>query len=185
MPPRWLPIALLGLLWAADAPTWNGRAARLAPSRQDAGSLQINNALGTLGFAAGLAASLLLTPVLPAWIAWLGAALAICGAALRCWAIVTLGPLFTLTVQVRPGQALIDRGPYRWIRHPSYAGADLALLGIGFSSGNWVPPILFIAPWLAAHVYRIRIEERALLATLGESYARYRDRTWAMVPLIW
>src|SRR5713101_5303948 len=52
MPPRWLPIALLGLLWAADAPTWNGRAARLAPSRQDAGSLRVNNALGMLGFAA-------------------------------------------------------------------------------------------------------------------------------------
>ena len=185
MPPRWLPIVLLGLLWAADAPTWTDRAARLTPSRQDAGSLQVNNALGTLGFAAGLAASLLLPPSLPTWIAWSGVALATCGAVLRYWAIVTLGPLFTLTVQVRPGQPLIERGPYRWVRHPSYAGANLALLGIGLSSGNWVPPILFVGPWLAAHVYRIRIEERALLATLGEPYARYRDRTWAMVPLIW
>src|SRR5262249_28573038 len=175
MTPRWLPIVLLGLLWAADAPTWHDRATRLTPSGQDAGSLLINNVLGTVGFAAGLSASLLLPPLLPAWIAWSGAGLAICGAALRCWAMLTLGPLFTLPVQVRPGQPLIERGPYRWIRHPSYVGADLALLGIGLSSGNWVPPILFTVPWLAAHMYRIRIEERALLTTLGEAYARYRD----------
>lgn len=42
-----------------------------------------------------------------------------------------------------------------------------------------------VVPWVAAHAYRIQIEERALLATLGDAYARYRERTWRMVPLIW
>ncbi|TMB00823.1 MAG: isoprenylcysteine carboxylmethyltransferase family protein [Deltaproteobacteria bacterium] len=87
--------------------------------------------------------------------------------------------------QVGSLQPVVERGPYRWIRHPSYAGADLALLGIGFCSGHWLPAALFVVPWMAAHAYRIQVEERALLATLGDPYARYRERTWRMVPLIW
>ena len=185
MPPRWLPAVLLGLLWVADAPTWRNRAARLRHSAQDAGSVRVNNALGTIGFVVGLVSALLVPQTLPRSVTWSGAALAVCGTALRYWAIVTLGPLFTLTIQVRSGQPVVERGPYRWIRHPSYAGADLALLGIEFCSGHWLPAALFVVPWVAAHAYRIQVEERALLATLGDPYARYRERTWRMVPLIW
>jgi protein-S-isoprenylcysteine O-methyltransferase Ste14 len=185
MPPRWLPVALLTLLWLADVPTLRNRAARLRASPQDAHSLQLNNLLGLLGFGMGLASAWLLPRSLPPWLAWSGVPIALAGAGLRLWSIVTLGELFTLTVQVRPDQGVIDRGPYRLVRHPSYAGADLSLIGIGLTCGSWWSAPLFVVPWLIAHVYRIRVEERAMLATLGERYARYSAHTWRLVPFIW
>jgi protein-S-isoprenylcysteine O-methyltransferase Ste14 len=44
------------------------------------------------------------------------------GLALRIWAIAALGGAFRTTVEVEPGQTVVSTGPYRWIRHPSYAG---------------------------------------------------------------
>ena len=44
------------------------------------------------------------------------------GLALRVWAIAALGRSFRSTVEVEPGQPVVSTGPYRWIRHPSYAG---------------------------------------------------------------
>ncbi len=84
-----------------------------------------------------------------------------------------------------PDQPVVDRGPYRLIRHPAYAGGELALAGVGLASGNWLSPALYVLPWVVAHVYRIRVEERALEATLGEPYRAYCRRTWRLVPLVW
>src|SRR5437588_12222523 len=111
MPPRWLPAVLLGLLWVADAPTWRNRAARLRHSAQDAGSVRVNNSLGTIGFVAGLVSALLVPQTLPRSVAWSGAALAVCGIALRYRSIVTLASLVTLTTHVSTVQPDVERGP--------------------------------------------------------------------------
>ena len=50
------------------------------------------------------------------------------GLVIRIWAIIVLGRSFRMTVEVDAGQRLTDRGPYRWVRHPSYSGI-LLLLG--------------------------------------------------------
>ncbi len=90
------------------------------------------------------------------------------GIALRQWAVWVLGRFFTVVVRVTAGQTVIDRGPYRWVRHPSYTGLLLTLSGAGVAFGNWLS-ILALIIWSALGLaIRIRVEERALLAALGE-----------------
>lgn len=107
------------------------------------------------------------------------------GIALRQWAIVLLGSYFTVDVRVRSGQAVIDRGPYRWVRHPSYTGMTMTFLGIGLALGNWLALLVVLVVPLAGLVVRIRVEERTLLAGLGEPYRRYAAGRARLVPGVW
>ncbi len=189
MPPWWIPLLLLLLVVCGEARTWRDYRRRSAPSVQDAGSLRLNNLLGTVSLAGGAGSGVLLRGVdavaVAGWLAWAGVAASIAGTGLRAWAVEALGPWFTLTIQVRPGQPVVDRGPYRVIRHPSYAGGELALLGVGLAQGNWLSPVLYVLPWAIAHVYRIRVEERAMREMTGARYGEYCRRTWRLVPFVW
>jgi protein-S-isoprenylcysteine O-methyltransferase len=60
----------------------------------------------------------------------LGLVLMVAGLALRWYSIRVLGISFTIDVATRPGQQVVESGPYRWIRHPSYTGALLTILGV-------------------------------------------------------
>jgi len=189
LPPAWLPFALLLVALLGELRTWRGYRERAAPSAQDAGSFRLNKILGWGAFITGISSGLLLRGdaafAIPAWLAWAGVPVALAGTALRAWAVAKLGRWYSLTIQVRPGQPVIDTGPYRFLRHPSYAGGDLAFLGVGLSAGNWLSPVLYVVPWLVAHAYRIRVEERALLEVIGEPYRAYCKRTWRLVPFVW
>jgi protein-S-isoprenylcysteine O-methyltransferase Ste14 len=188
-PPGWLVGALVVAFWAADLPMWRGRAARMRPSAQDRGSFRANNTIGLAALAAGLASAALLRGhprlAIPAPLAWAGAPLVVLGGALRSWSIVTLGPRFTFYVRVEPGQPLVDGGPYRLVRHPSYAGGLLALVGLALACGTWPSFVLVVAPWVALVAYRIRVEERALEETLGDAWRAYARRTRRLVPGVW
>jgi protein-S-isoprenylcysteine O-methyltransferase Ste14 len=107
------------------------------------------------------------------------------GVALRQWAVWSLGRFFTVVVRVADGQSVVDRGPYRWVRHPSYTGLLLTLVGLGVALGSWLSVLaLAILPSIGL-VIRIRVEERALLAALGEPYREYAGRRRRLVPGIW
>ena len=69
---------------------------------------------------------------------WVGLALMWVGVGLRFWAFRVLGRYFTFTVMTSTDQAVVTSGPYRLLRHPGYAGAALALAGLGLAMGNWV-----------------------------------------------
>ena len=56
---------------------------------------------------------------------------------LRLWSFHTLGRYFTLTIQTSSDQPVIADGPYRLIRHPSYAGLLLIIMAVGLFIGNW------------------------------------------------
>ena len=112
----------------------------------------------------------------------LGLALILLGLAIRWAAILVLGGSFTVNVSVAPGQRVIRRGPYRYVRHPSYTGSLLAFLGLGVSLGNWVGLVALFLPILAGFLYRIRVEERALVESLGEEYLEYRRATKRLLP---
>jgi len=79
----------------------------------------------------------------------------------------------------------VTDGPYRLVRHPSYTGPILVFVGIGLVLGTWVGLLLSIVLPVAAYVWRISVEERMLVAGLGSTYERYRERTWRLVPGIW
>jgi len=96
-----------------------------------------------------------------------------------------LGRFFTIDVRVHPGQTVVERGPYRWVRHPSYTGLILIFVGIGFALGNWAAlAVLAVVP-TAGLVVRIRIEERALLDGLGEPYHRFAASRPHLFPGLW
>jgi protein-S-isoprenylcysteine O-methyltransferase len=80
---------------------------------------------------------------------------------------------------------IVDTGIYRTIRHPAYLGGLISLLGIGLVSGNWFSLAVSVVLPLAAMLYRIRVEERALLRHFGPAYQAYASRTKRLLPGLW
>ena len=115
----------------------------------------------------------------------IGIALIWCGVGLRLWSFQTLGQYFTFTVQTSHDQPVICAGPYRVIRHPSYAGILLALFGFGFMTDNWASLAVLVVIALSGLVYRITVEERALSKDLGGRYQSYAKSRKRLIPLIW
>ncbi|PYJ74811.1 MAG: protein-S-isoprenylcysteine methyltransferase [Verrucomicrobia bacterium] len=103
----------------------------------------------------------------------------------RWYSIGYLGRYFTVDVAISAEHKLIDSGPYRYIRHPTYTGALLAFLGLGFCFGNWLSILFMTVPIIAAFLWRIRIEERALTDALGEEYRAYTQRTKRLIPFVY
>ena len=108
--------------------------------------------------------------------------LLLAGLVLRWVAILTLGRLFTVDVAIHAGHSLVERGVYHYVRHPSYSGLLLAFLGLGVFYGSWLSILALIVPIGLAILNRVRKEEAALLAALGDSYAEYCRRTRRLVP---
>ena len=153
--------------------------------REDRGNRWVLAAFGVLG---------VLGAVLPAWtdrigvwtidgaaVRWLGVALFAAGGALRLWPVFVLGERFSGLVAIQQGHRLVTHGPYRIIRHPSYLGLIVTLLGwsLAFRSGVG---LLLVALTLLPLQARIVAEERLLAATFGAEYAAYRARTWRLLP---
>jgi protein-S-isoprenylcysteine O-methyltransferase Ste14 len=113
-----------------------------------------------------------------------GAALALAGVALRVWAIRTLGKLFTFQVGIRPDHRIVRDGPYRWVRHPAYAGSVMTLLGVSLSNAFSLGIILSVAMILVVYGLRIRNEEAALVQHFGEPYRRYMEQTKRLIPFV-
>lgn len=107
------------------------------------------------------------------------------GLGVRQWSILTLGRFFTIDVRVQPDQSVVDRGPYRWVRHPSYTGLVLFVVGVGLALGNWAALVALAVLPTAGLVVRIHSEERALNASLGEEYRRYAATRRRLFPGIW
>ena len=80
---------------------------------------------------------------------------------------------------------LVDSGPYSYIRHPTYAGALLAFVGLGLCFGNWLTILFLTVPIIGAFLWRIRIEESALADALGEDYRAYMRRTKRLIPWLY
>jgi len=107
------------------------------------------------------------------------------GIAFRQWAVAVLGPFFTVDVRVQRGQTVVDRGPYRWVRHPSYTGLIAIFVGLGLALDNWAAlAVLAVVPTVGLLV-RIRFEERALLEGLGEQYRRFAAGRRRLFPGVW
>jgi protein-S-isoprenylcysteine O-methyltransferase Ste14 len=114
-----------------------------------------------------------------------GLVLMAAGVLVRQWAIVTLGRFFTVDVRVHRGQTVVERGPYRWVRHPSYSGLLAFFIGLGLALTNWASLVVLAVLPAAGLLVRIRSEERALLAALGEEYRRYAATRRRLIPGIW
>jgi protein-S-isoprenylcysteine O-methyltransferase len=111
-----------------------------------------------------------------------GCAVGLAGVALRWWAIRTLGAHFTRQLQIGQRHRLVDDGPYRHLRHPSYTGAILMFAGVGIGLGNALSIAACVILPAAGYLQRIPREEALLRSELGEPYSEYASRTPRLVP---
>jgi protein-S-isoprenylcysteine O-methyltransferase len=114
-----------------------------------------------------------------------GVFLFIVGLLFRWWAIVTLGRFFTVDVTIEKDHELVERGPFRLVRHPSYTGVLLAFVGFALTLHNWAGLLIVLVPIFAAFIHRMNVEEEALLRALGSRYEDYMGRTKRLVPLVY
>ena len=116
------------------------------------------------------------------WPVVVGLVLVMLGVALRAWSIATLGRFFQYRIEVQADHHVVTGGPYRYVRHPSYTGLLLVLIGIGLASGDVVSLVAIVVLGGAGLAVRIRAEERQLREALGEEYERYASGRARLVP---
>jgi protein-S-isoprenylcysteine O-methyltransferase len=176
-------------LWIVlEAIAWRIKRSTDSSKARDQGSLSLIVILWWTGIAADFLLSFLLPHATISWrsnaVFFAGICFMLAGIALRWYSAAVLGRYFTFDVAIHSGQTLIEAGPYRYIRHPSYSGALLTLLGFGLALGNWAGLMAALLCLGFAYAYRIPIEEAALAAALGENYKLYVRRTWRLVPFL-
>lgn len=113
-----------------------------------------------------------------------GLALMAAGVALRWVAIAQLGQFFLPEVIIQRNHRLIDSGLYRWVRHPSYTGTFVTVLGYGLALTNWLSMAFMLSIAGLVYAWRVRLEEQALLAALGDDYRAYMRRTKRFIPFL-
>ena len=114
-----------------------------------------------------------------------GMVLIVAGLGLRAWSIFTLGRFFQYFIKVQPGHRVVTGGPNRFVRHPSYTGIALVLLGIALACDDvWGLPAVAVLAGLGLAV-RIRAEERQLRDSLGEEYEHFAAGRKRLVPGVW
>lgn len=99
------------------------------------------------------------------------------GLLLALWSLIALGFSFSIVPEDR---GLVERGPYRFVRHPMYLGEILSLLGLCITTQNtwnWLALLMFVR----LIVVRISAEERMIA-----NYERYgKSVRWRLIPFIW
>lgn len=184
-------VFLAAFIWAY-APEWKiVRLARKESRKEgskDAGSIKVILIVMQLGLIGAFAAAFVKRTMVPAdlriFVFYFGALMMIAGSVLRRICFRALGEHFTGDVRAREGQPVIQHGPYRWVRHPSYTAGMLINLALGFALTNWLSiAVLFVAT-VIAYGYRVHVEERALVRELGSSYSDYMRTHKRFIPFI-
>lgn len=182
---RLVVLAILAIAWIGSELLYPRRVGKGIPT-EDKGSSELIAAAAAASLVAlaafvPLGLGFLPGPAAP-WVA-VGLVSALAGTAVRYWAVLTLGPSFTSAVVVEHDQAVIEAGPYGWVRHPGYGGAVAFGVGIGLIIANGAVIAAFLATYGSAVIYRVRVEERALSARLGPAYEDYARRVrWRVIP---
>ncbi len=176
------------LLWV-ERRRWPPRGPEETPAREERGDRSFWLALpGFLGVFFGPPLEYL---YLPSWLPRglgmqiAGLALVGLGLLLRLWARRAIRSLYTGHIQVQAGHCLVQSGPYRYIRHPGYAGFLLAALGLALGYSSLVGLAALFALLLPGLAYRMWVEERLLEAQFGEAYRQYKMGTGRLIPKIW
>ncbi|RME29348.1 MAG: isoprenylcysteine carboxylmethyltransferase family protein [Deltaproteobacteria bacterium] len=118
------------------------------------------------------------------WYVLAGGLFFACGQLLRVVAIRTLGRFFTVSVRVHEGHRVIKDGVYRRVRHPAYTGLWLIAFGFTLLFASAVGLLFFFTFGTGALLYRIRVEEGALVQQFGEEYVQYMKKTKRLVPFL-
>jgi protein-S-isoprenylcysteine O-methyltransferase Ste14 len=121
---------------------------------------------------------------LPDWIFYAGIFLMFLGVLVRQYAIAILGSFFSLSVQIAEDHKVVDKGPYRLVRHPSYTGILITFIGLGLAVQSLGAVLVLLLFFGISFGYRMSVEERTLLSGLGSDYASYMKRTKRLIPFV-
>lgn len=122
--------------------------------------------------------------MLPDWIFYLGIFLMFLGVLVRQYAIAILGRFFSLSVRIVEDHKVVEKGPYRLVRHPSYTGVLITFIGLGLAVQSLGALLVLLAVFGVSFGYRMHVEERTLLSELGQNYAGYMKRTKRLIPYL-
>lgn len=162
------------------------RRAGSPPARDWTALLLVACFAGSILAAEGLGrGGLLMWPGDGLWPVAAGFGLIAVGLGLRAWSIATLGRLFQYWITVQAGHRVITDGPYRYVRHPSYTGMGLMLIGMALASGDALSLAVVLSLSCLGFALRIRAEERQLTDTLGQEYERYASARKRLLPGVW
>ena len=122
---------------------------------------------------------------MPLWLQSLGFGLVIGGTVLRYAAISQLGELFTWQVAILDTHELKTDGLYRWMRHPSYTGGLLAIVGAALVFQSAIALVMAVLIHAPVVMRRVRLEEIALRLHFGAHFEAYAGRTSRLVPFVY
>jgi protein-S-isoprenylcysteine O-methyltransferase Ste14 len=114
----------------------------------------------------------------------IGTATLVGGSLLRRHCFRVLGASFTGDVRARADQRIVQTGAYALLRHPSYTAGILMNAGLGLALGSWGSTLVLAASSFIVYMYRIEVEERTLLAVVGEPYREFMRTRWRLIPFI-
>jgi protein-S-isoprenylcysteine O-methyltransferase Ste14 len=161
-----------------------GAASSLAASRDDRGSTRMIVAAYATAAVVAPAVRMLRRPQLPRATAPLGLSLEIAGLGLRAWSMRILGSSYSRTLRVQGAQQVVDRGPYRFVRHPGYAGSLMIWTGFALTSRS-VAVVEVVGALLSIAYHRRVGAEEALLRRDLPGYVAYSKRTKRLIPFVW
>ena len=171
-------LLIVAAVWvASEIGVAISRRSRGGASRKDRGSLIVLWIVISMSCFLGSISRSIHSARMPPHSFWIGIALIIAGITVRAIAIATLWRYFTVDVAIASGHELIERGMYRFVRHPSYSGAILSFIGLGIAFQNWISLAVVTIPTFCALLYRVRVEEAALIEHFGDRYRDYMART--------
>jgi protein-S-isoprenylcysteine O-methyltransferase Ste14 len=116
------------------------------------------------------------------WLVTVGLVLFVFGLAIRWTAIATLGKSFSANVAIHASQTVHKTGLFALVRHPSYSGMVLIFVAVGLITRNWISLGVIVIPPMAALLYRIHVEEAALVEAFGNEYVSYSRVTKRLIP---
>jgi len=116
---------------------------------------------------------------------YFGKMLIVIGFIIRIIGQVTLRKQFSFFVKIRKDHELITTGIYKYVRHPLYSAAFLALLGAVLVFNSWLGFAVVILLVVPTIFYRIKVEEKALVQKFGKDYLDYKKRVKILIPWIY
>ncbi|MGA8633991.1 MAG: isoprenylcysteine carboxylmethyltransferase family protein [Candidatus Dormiibacterota bacterium] len=173
-----------GFILLEAATRRRGSASSLDASADDRGTTRLIVAAYVTAAIAAPLVRMRRRPQLPRAAGPIGAGIEVAGLGLRAWSMRTLGGSYSRTLRVERAQHVVDRGPYRFVRHPGYAGSLMIWTGFALTSRS--VRVVEVVGGLLGYAYHRRVgAEEALLRRDLPGYIEYSRRTKRLIPFVW
>lgn len=178
-------LVLIGLTAILFQPSYNPF--KKASSQDKGTAAQIVWSIYITQFITVLEAAYLRFPQSLEWdlIAFIALAIMLFGLFLRTWAVFILGKQFTMHITAQPNQHFVTKGPFRYMRHPSYTGALFTYVFSAVFLHAWFSVAINLVVLMLAYLRRMHHEENMLKKDFGKEYIDYCSKVKKLIPGIW